>query len=91
MYFFIWLQLRTNVARVISAIALFEYPDHWPDFFDRMIDMVKSTNDFKSHGAMQTLIEYCAVNNDLKLDFIMKVHMNMLEIVNNSNQVCITI
>lgn len=66
---------------------MFEYPDHWHDFLDRMIHLMKDPNPAKSHGAMQTLLEYVRCNTNISFAFLLDVLGHLLQVVVNSNQV----
>ncbi|KAG8180187.1 hypothetical protein JTE90_017703 [Oedothorax gibbosus] len=55
-------KLRSSVAYAISAVAVWDWPENWPELFNILLQSLVSENSFAVHGAMRVLIE---ISNDV--------------------------
>lgn len=47
--------VRTSAAYAVAAVAAFDWPTHWPNLIEALVNAVASTNAPLVHGAMHAL------------------------------------
>ena len=57
-------KVRSTVAYAISKIAQWDWPDHWPNLFEMLVQFLNSPNADLVHGTMRVLAE---ISRDLPL------------------------
>lgn len=50
-------KVRNTVAFSLSAIAHWDWPDHWPQLFDLLMAALKDEDEFAVQGAVRVLKE----------------------------------
>ncbi|XP_069694516.1 importin-9 [Periplaneta americana] len=66
-------KVRSSVAYAISAIAHWDWPEHWPGLFDILVNYLSNDNEWAVHGAMRVLTEFSRDLTDIQLPFIAPV------------------
>jgi hypothetical protein len=59
-------KIRVANAYAVSKIAHIDWPEEWPNLFNVLLELIKSSNANDVHGAMRVLTEL--VSNDLTVE-----------------------
>ncbi|KAG1698140.1 Importin-9 [Nymphon striatum] len=60
-------KVRSSIAYAISAIAVWDWPDSWPELFPLLMQLLQSGETNSVHGAMRVLAEFCQEINDTQM------------------------
>lgn len=55
------------MAYAISAIAHWDWPEHWPGLFDILVSCLSGESEYAVHGAMRVLTEFTSDLTDIQL------------------------
>lgn len=75
-------KVRAAVAYTISAIAEWEWPQHWPELFDQLTHFLESGDATLVHGTMRVLTEFCQGVSDAQLSPVANAILpHLLEVI----------
>jgi hypothetical protein len=59
-------KIRVASAYAVSKVAHNDWPEDWPNLFNVLLDLIKSSNPNDVHGAMRVLTEL--ISNDITVE-----------------------